>query len=302
MSKKLIRFDWAIKKLLRDKANFVILEGFLSVVLNQDIKIVEVLESESNQQHGDDKFNRVDILVKNTLDEFIIIEIQNNKDYDYFQRILYGTSKVISEQLEKAKEYAEVKKVYSITVAYFDLGQGTDYVYYGKTEFTGIHNQNEVLALSAHQKKAFSKKKVLDIFPEYYIIKANKFDDQVSDKLDEWIYFLKNSEIKDEFTAQGLEQAREVLAEVKMTPEERKAYMAYQKRLRDIASENFTRQIDLKIALDEKYDQGLEKGIEQGKSERNVEIAKKSIEKGLDDQTISTITGLTVEAIKQLRK
>ena len=302
MSKKLIRFDWAIKKLLRDKANFVILEGFLSVVLNQDIKIVEILESESNQQHGDDKFNRVDILVKNTLDEFIIIEIQNNKDYDYFQRILYGTSKVISEQLEKAKEYAEVKKVYSITVAYFDLGQGTDYVYYGKTEFTGIHNQNEVLALSAHQKKAFSKKKVLDIFPEYYIIKANKFDDQVGDKLDEWIYFLKNSEIKDEFTAQGLEQAREVLAEVKMTPEERKAYMAYQKRLRDIASENFTRQIDLKIALDEKYDQGLEKGIEQGKSERNVEIAKKSIEKGLDDQTISTITGLTVEAIKQLRK
>ena len=241
-------------------------------------------------------------MVKNTLDEFIIIEIQNNKDYDYFQRILYGTSKVISEQLEKAKEYAEVKKVYSITVAYFDLGQGTDYVYYGKTDFTGIHNQNEVLALSVHQKKAFSKKRVLDIFPEYYIIKANKFDDQVSDKLDEWIYFLKNSEIKDEFTAQGLEQAREVLAEVKMTPEERKAYMAYQKRLRDIASENFTRQIDLKIALDEKYDQGLEKGIEQGKSERNVEIAKKSIEKGLDDQTISTITGLTVEAIKQLRK
>jgi len=28
---KLIRFDWAMKNLLRDKANFDVLEGFLSV-------------------------------------------------------------------------------------------------------------------------------------------------------------------------------------------------------------------------------------------------------------------------------
>ena len=38
-----IRFDWVIKKLLRDKANFVILEGFLTVVLNQEIKILQIL-------------------------------------------------------------------------------------------------------------------------------------------------------------------------------------------------------------------------------------------------------------------
>lgn len=50
MSKKLIRFDWAFKKLLRNKANFVILEGFLSELLFDDIRIEKILESEGNQE------------------------------------------------------------------------------------------------------------------------------------------------------------------------------------------------------------------------------------------------------------
>ncbi|MEM6829022.1 MAG: hypothetical protein AAF551_00810 [Bacteroidota bacterium] len=39
MTKKLIRFDWAIKRILRDKENFDILEGFLSELLGQTIQI-----------------------------------------------------------------------------------------------------------------------------------------------------------------------------------------------------------------------------------------------------------------------
>ena len=61
--KHLIRFDWAIKKLLRSKANFGILEGFLSVLLKTQIKIHKILESEGNKETVTDKFNRLDILV-----------------------------------------------------------------------------------------------------------------------------------------------------------------------------------------------------------------------------------------------
>lgn len=64
MSKKLIRFDWAIKRLLRNKANFVVLEGFLSELLFENIIIEKILESESNQETDNDKYNRVDILHK----------------------------------------------------------------------------------------------------------------------------------------------------------------------------------------------------------------------------------------------
>ncbi len=71
-----IRFDWAIKRLLRQKANFGVLEGFLTVFLGEQIKIEEILESEGNQQDADDKFNRVDIKAKNTKGDIILIEIR----------------------------------------------------------------------------------------------------------------------------------------------------------------------------------------------------------------------------------
>ena len=47
MSKKLIRFDWAIKRLLRNKANFVVIEGFLSELLFDNIKIEQILEAKA---------------------------------------------------------------------------------------------------------------------------------------------------------------------------------------------------------------------------------------------------------------
>ena len=49
-----IRFDWAIKRLLRQKANFGVLEGLLTVLLNEEVTIVEILERENNQLTADD--------------------------------------------------------------------------------------------------------------------------------------------------------------------------------------------------------------------------------------------------------
>jgi hypothetical protein len=71
MVKKHIRFDWAAKKLLRDKANFDILEGFLSELLKEEIIITGLLESEGNQEEEDDKFNRVDLYAENSKGEHI---------------------------------------------------------------------------------------------------------------------------------------------------------------------------------------------------------------------------------------
>ena len=84
---KHIRFDWAIKRLLRQKANFDVLEGFLSELLKFDFKIQEIIESEGNQEYENDKFNRVDLLAKNTNDELILIEVQNERQHDYFHRM-----------------------------------------------------------------------------------------------------------------------------------------------------------------------------------------------------------------------
>ena len=95
MRNKYIRFDWAMKRLLRNKANFAVLEGLMTTLLNEKITIVKLLESESNQESEFDKYNRVDLLAEDSQGRLILFEIQNNNEYAYFQRMLFGTSKLV---------------------------------------------------------------------------------------------------------------------------------------------------------------------------------------------------------------
>ena len=225
--RKLVSFDWAVKKLLRSKANFEVLEGFLSELLFDDIKILEVLESESNKESDDDKYNRVDIKVKNAKGEILIIEIQANNEWNFFHRVLYATSKTICEHLDEGDDYSKVVKVISINILYFDLGEGNDYIYKGKTQFRSFHDNEELLKLNKKQMEKFNKVYPGEIYPEYYIIKVNNFNDVAKSTLDEWIYLFKNSAIKSSFKAKGIKKASKVLDKLKMSKEERLAYEDY---------------------------------------------------------------------------
>ncbi|MDW8295425.1 MAG: Rpn family recombination-promoting nuclease/putative transposase [Raineya sp.] len=282
MSKKLVRFDWAIKRLLRNKANFVVLEGFLSELLFEDIKIKEILESESNQESWEDKYNRVDILTENSRQELVIIEIQNTYEIDYFHRMVYGASKAIAEHLNLGEPYASVRKVISINIVYFDLGQGQDYIYKGVTTFQGLH-YNDILQLSEKQKSTFAKTLVSDIFPEYYIIKVNQFNDVAKDTLDEWIYFLKNSEIRDDFRAKGLKEAREALDIMRLDKENQYSYNRYLDYLHWKASEA----LNVELEAQEKL---------------KIEIVKNLIQLGSDDEFIAKATNLPLSQVQEIRK
>ncbi|MEO5331007.1 MAG: Rpn family recombination-promoting nuclease/putative transposase [Magnetococcus sp. YQC-5] len=83
IKRRLITFDWALKRLLRSKANFEVLEGFLSELLSIEIRIIDILESESNKEDALDKLNRVDMKVKNSEGELILIELQYEREFDY---------------------------------------------------------------------------------------------------------------------------------------------------------------------------------------------------------------------------
>lgn len=195
-----IRFDWAMKRLLRNKANYVVLEGFLSSLLGKKFKIHRFLESESNQEDEYDKYNRADILAESEDGQLCIIEVQNSREVTYYHRIRYGASKAITEYIGFVKPYEAVSKVYSIYIVYFKLGQGKDYVYHGKTEFVGEHEPHDTLKLSIRQNEKFFgikddklelRKSPGDLFPEYYILRVNDFDKVATTPLDEWIEFLK---------------------------------------------------------------------------------------------------------------
>jgi len=166
-----IRFDWAIKRLLRNKADFDVVNGFLSCLLEKQIRIVRVLESEGNKRRKEDKINRVDILVEDETGEKIIIEIQNNDEIDYYQRMLYGVSKVVCDHLKEGDKYEKIKKIYSVNIVYFKFGDGKDYVYHGYTEFRGIHT-GDILELTKGQQKRIKREKVSDIYPPIETIAA----------------------------------------------------------------------------------------------------------------------------------
>lgn len=279
MTKKLVRFDWAMKRLLRNKANFDILEGFLTELLLEDFKIKQILESEGNKESEDDKFNRVDILVNNNKGELVIVEIQNTREADYFQRMLYGTAKVIVEHIAEGQLYSQVKKVYSVNIVYFDLGQGADYVYHGMTKFVGIHSNSE-LELSEKQKELFQKPTVTDLYPEYYVIKTNRFNEIAKDTLDEWIYFLKTAEIKEEFTAKGLKAASQKLDILKLNPADRKDYDQYLEIQRSDASFVETVKLEISSAIRE--------------------VAENAIKEGASILFVAKITGLSVEEVQKI--
>ena len=187
LSDKYIRFDWAIKRLLRQKANFVVLEGFLTVFLGEPITILELLESEGNQLSADDKFNRVDIKALNSKGEIILIEVQNTRELYFLERILYGVAKAITEHIKLGQDYGEVKKVYSISILYFDLGIGSDYLYHGQNQFVGVHTGDR-LQIRAKEQDAIVSRFPSEIFPEYILIRVNEFDKVAVTPLDEWIH------------------------------------------------------------------------------------------------------------------
>jgi hypothetical protein len=175
-----ISFDWAIKKVLRHKDNFGVLEGFLSELLGFDLTIQNRLESESNQQSEKDKFNRVDILVKSNKGELMLIEVQY-------------------------------------------------------------------------------------------------------DSLDEWVYFLKNSEIKDSFKAKGMKEAKVALNYQNMPADDKSAYKRFIEDRRNAMST---------------LDTALEKGIRQGQ----IKTAKALLELHIDTNSISIATQLTFDEIDRLSK
>ena len=280
VSNKYIRFDWAVTRMLRDKANFAVSEGLITVLTGEQVTIVEILESEGNQERAVDKFNRVDIKAKNERGDIILVEVQLTRQLYYLQRMLYGVSKAITEHIEIGNKYDKVKKVYSINILYFDLGQGSDYLYHGKTVFTGVHTGDR-LKVNTREADEIRMTVPEDVFPEYYIIRVNEFNDVAHTPIEEWLDYLKNNRIKDDTSTPGLKEARQRRLYMTRTEAERKAYDAH---MDDIMVQNDV----------------LDTAKMEGRAEGKNEMAKNLKSWGGDIRTIMQASGLTEEQIKQL--
>ena len=319
-SNRIIRFDWAMKRLLRNKANFSVLEGLLTTLLGEKIVIQKLLESESNQEDEYDKYNRVDMLAENSKGELVLIEVQNNNEYAYFQRMLFGTSKLVTEYINRGNNYDKVRKVYSVNIVYFSLGHGTDFIYHGKTEFRGIH-QGDILELTPFQKQTFKVDAVSQLYPEYYILKVNEFDQVAKSPLEEWIYYLNTGEIPSDATAPGLEEARERLKLDSMTKDELSAYYRHLDNIVILRDNIYTERAEGRMegrvegriegiaegmaegivkGREEGREEGIAKGRVEGVRETNLDNARNLKKMGVDIDVISQATKLSKEEIEGL--
>lgn len=310
----LIRFDYAIKHILRDKANFDILEGFIEVFLKKKCKIMEILESESNQDNADDKYNRVDIKAVDEQGEIFIVEVQTTRYTYYLERILYGVSKAVTEQIGSGRDYDKIKQVFSISIVYYDLGVGDDYFYECKSDFIGVHTHNP-LQLSRREEltveqikqikdetgkdQMYTYKKITsgDVFPRYYLIRINAFRKVVADAMDEWMNFLKNNSINPDTTAPGLAEARKKLVYARMSKEEQ---LRYDRRLESLVNEKEA-MFESEIRGEERgLKKGEKLGIEKGEKQRAVETARMMKADNEPLEKIIRYSGLTKDEILAL--
>lgn len=281
---KCIRFDWAVSRLLHQKANFGVLEGFLTVFLGEPIKNVEVLENEDNQLLSDDKFYRMELKAKNGNGEDILVEIQNMTRLYYLERLFYGVPKAILEQVNLNDTCKEVKKVYSISILYFDLGKGSDYIYVGQNNFVGLHTKDNLI-ISTKEKDTIVRKSPAEIFPTYMLVRVNEFNKVAVSPIEEWVDYLKNGVIKPDTTAPGLQEAREKLRYYSMSDAERHAYDEH---------------VNAIMIQNDVLGNAKLEGRAEGRAEERIETAKRLLAMGLSPQQVVDGTMLPLEEVEKL--
>ena len=304
--------------MLRDKANFAVLEGLMTVLIGEEVKIEEILESEGNQNASDDKYNRVDVMARNSKGEFIIVEVQLSREVYFLERMLYGVSKVVTDNLRLGDVYGKVKKVYSINILYFPLGQGKDYVYHGTTHFVGIHTGDE-LGITPYEVAALGMRAPKDVFPEYYIIRVNEFNDVAKTPLEEWLDYLKNGRVRSDTSAPGLQEVRSKLQYLTLDEKERRAYerhmenQAIQDDVMDTARKEGRaegraeglaegRAEGLAEGRAEGRTEGLAEGRAEGRAEERIKNARNLLSNGIPLDIIQKSLSLSDDELKSLQK
>ena len=281
------KIDFVFKRIFGNEKHPKILISFLnSVMTNSDpIESVEILNTDIEKEHIDDKFSRLDIKAKTNKGEVVNIEIQLKNEYNMIKRSLYYWSKMYENQLGEGQNYDKLARTVCINILNFK---------YLKSE----------KAHTCYRLKELKSNEELTDVQEIHFIELPKMpeaDSEITDVFTAWIEFIKNpisSNLKQmEMTVEEIREAKEELFRISSNEKERMLYEDRRASLLDKVSalENAERK-----GLQKGLQQGLEKGLEQGLEKGKKETAKNLLDKGLDVEFVSEVTGLSVDEIKML--
>lgn len=287
--KPLISFDYAIKYLLKDKGDYSIVEGFISALLKtkgyKDVKIVALLETESNKEDSKSKRSLADVIVEDLDHNKYIIEIERNVKDSFIHKSCFNTSRLIIDNLAQREDYTQIVKVFHISLLYFSIGSGAGTIYHGKTIIHEIET-NERLSVHIKNQETDEVFDATDILPEYFYISVPQFNDRLEKEIDDWLYVMKHDKVPEVFHSPYMKQVAEKLSILKMSTEERENYSYYQKKLYNDRDE---------------LEAAESRGIEKEKNRREREIVYDLISEKMSDNLILKVAKIKQEKLNMYR-
>lgn len=276
------KVDFVFKRIFGNEKHPNILISFLNAVMKpiDPIKSVQIRNSDIEKEHIEDKYSRLDIKAVTNKGEYINIDIQIKNEYNMIKRSLYYWSKMFENQIVEGDNYDKLSKTVCINIL--------DFKYLKNDNF---HNTYRLKEINTNEE-------LTDTMELHFIEipKLRKLDDteEISDMLEAWVFFISSPESevveKLEISKKEIKEAKSEL--LRMSVDSKERYM-YEKRKESILE---------KISLIESAEQkGIEKGKKEGENRKTIEIAKKLIVNGLDDELIKNSTGLSIEEINILR-
>jgi hypothetical protein len=199
-NKTLVSLDYAIKYLLKDKGDYEIVEGFISAILKDagylPVKITVLLESESNKESEELKQSVADVIVEDQQGHKYIVEIDRAYTSSFLHKACFNSCRLIVDNIGISEDYSTIKKVFHISLIYFPYSNMKSLLYYGQTIFRKTDEHSRHLHIGNMGGRIVD---IHNIFPEYFVISVPIFNDVINDEIDEWLYFAKHSEVRDDF-------------------------------------------------------------------------------------------------------
>ena len=266
--------DFVFKKLFGSEESKESLISLLNAIIKSDspIQNVEILNNDLDKEHNADKFSRLDIKAKTDNGELINIEIQVKNEYNMIQRTLYYWSRIYTDQLTSTRDYSELSRTICINILNFKLLDNDRY-----------HNTYRLKEITTNEE-------LTDIEEIHFIElpKSKHVDKDEVDNIDsllKWIEFIKEPESETvkilETTDEVLRNAKAQLYKISLDKDSIARYREFEKRMYDETS-------------------ALNSAKREGRVEEKINLAKKSISKGLPISLISELTGLSEDEIKRL--
>jgi predicted transposase/invertase (TIGR01784 family) len=276
-----VKNDYIFQQIFGRNENKAVSIDFLNAVLNlqadRQLTDLEIFENTRLQkEYPDDKLGILDIKARTNTGELINIEIQLINRYNMDQRTLFYWAKLFAGQLKEGQRYQNLKKTITINILDFN--------------FIQIEAYHTVFHICEDHHKQYQLTEMLEIhFVE--LPKFRKSEGNPRDHLEGWLFFIEESPKEMlEMAIQAnpaIRSAEELLHRLGSLDEVRRYYEAREKAIHDEISQ---------------ITGAREEGKIEGKIEEKLETASKMLAKGLPEDLIIEMTGLTSKEIAKLKE